>query len=1142
MTDRISSGFSFLSSKGVDTDTIKIEQTDLNVDKSRKLEETSELSADNYESSMLGLPISMPQDIKIFKSSAAKFVKKKKRASNQFVRGGDVEDDVDEMTVSVVHDSPISISDGNSQTGSDLSDHLSPDEIVTTPQHQMTSAIVTPLPKNISIVSCEDTVKDNHEDSLRTVKDNHDDALHTVKGNHVLSDPTSNEEEGTSHQFLDGKGQSDEGDNSGDIRDDITTSTDSKEVPVDDVYSSITDPIATSHIQSISVELSSLEVTAASISVSTTISPVATPTSPSLLSIPTIPTDIVISIPTIPNSVILTTSKEQTNTSDSLSDAPLQPVIEVTTPATKKATQLLTESNKETIPVELNKITSSTSTLLTNETLLKDCQLKPASSSEISSGTDVTCSNYHENNDLEGKSDSEYIKKIQVISIDFAMQTAQLSARRVELTKEGREMRFELQSAETWLIDANAKAAAMEDDQLRLAALEEFDEADALTDALEGLQIEISNKTERCDHIGKESLLVVQVSMEANLKAQATIMRNVIIQATATMEQEQKKLAENSTEKSDIHLQEEERLKREKERIDLENLYTCDEEIALTEQTMDLESIISAQIGEDTLEKRALLESQRGIVANEIIELERLLILKKAEEEGLGKELLCTNEKINLVRSKFQKSIQRVEDRRALMEGTRRSCSLDQEALDVSYRIFDEEICASNQSREASLKWCQRMALEVDYLSTVKNVLFSPEEHSPTLQVYDEDEGQRDSTPHNLQNLRDDQTNTGHAVCVAVKEQLDLSSQGQSLQATLRELQDMGIKLEVDKKVLAASRRFKEAAVVAKDEKANYQKREEIEAMLTEHGIQATKKFMEIKSLETIHDLAAKAFRFAKQHADMDRHRVLKDRLNRLKTVQKSVSTTLFRKECNEEEGDRLDDDGLDIDAPLAATALLLIQAEIQELTIEGACIEESHPSLGLNMLESDDELDEIIPLNNPEVYHSHDELEAVLNPSTSNILEYKYSDDGKKSDSKMSVVNITDKLDTSAIFDETFADSAQDESILIQETLERRNYLISLTRDNVQELESIDKELADATDVENYELADILDSRMNVIKKTIYQLLRDLDCSEDDFQCAELGGDALIKIISILDTSTSNILESKYSGDDVEDIGPEVK
>jgi hypothetical protein len=74
MTDRVSSAFSFLSSKGVDTDNIKIEQTDFNVDKSRKLEETSELCADNYESSMLGLPISMPQDIKIFKSSAAKFV------------------------------------------------------------------------------------------------------------------------------------------------------------------------------------------------------------------------------------------------------------------------------------------------------------------------------------------------------------------------------------------------------------------------------------------------------------------------------------------------------------------------------------------------------------------------------------------------------------------------------------------------------------------------------------------------------------------------------------------------------------------------------------------------------------------------------------------------------------------------------------------------------------------------------------------------------------------------------------------------------------------------------------------------------------------------------------------------------------
>jgi hypothetical protein len=44
--------------------------------------------------------------------------------------------------------------------------------------------------------------------------------------------------------------------------------------------------------------------------------------------------------------------------------------------------------------------------------------------------------------------------------------------------------------------------------------MEEFDDAHALTDTLEGLQIEISNKTERCYQIGKEALLVVQVTIE----------------------------------------------------------------------------------------------------------------------------------------------------------------------------------------------------------------------------------------------------------------------------------------------------------------------------------------------------------------------------------------------------------------------------------------------------------------------------------------------------------------------------------------------------------------------------------------------------------------------------------------------------
>jgi hypothetical protein len=414
-------------------------------------------------------------------------VKKKKRASNQFVRGGDVvEDDVDEMTVSVVYDSSISISDGNSQTGSDLSDHLSPEEIVTTNQHQITSAIVKPLPGIISTVRCKD-------------------ALQTDKDNYVFSDPALNDKKDR-HQSLFRNGKSDEGDNSGDIRDDITSSTsdskevpvnskkvlidskevpinskevpvnskevsvNSKEVPVDDVFSIITDSIATSQ----SEELSSLEVAATTISVSTTILPVVAPMSSAPL----------LSAPTPPNSFLLTTSGEQTSIAynDSLSDAPLQPVIDVIFSATKRATQLSMELKKGTmtssplsspavkeilLPVELNEMTSSAGTLFVNKILLEDCGLKATCSSEYSSGTDITCRNYHKNNYMEGRiSDSEYIKKIQVISIDFSLQAAQLSKRRIELTTDAREMRSELQCAETWLIDANTKAAAMEDDQL----------------------------------------------------------------------------------------------------------------------------------------------------------------------------------------------------------------------------------------------------------------------------------------------------------------------------------------------------------------------------------------------------------------------------------------------------------------------------------------------------------------------------------------------------------------------------------------------------------------------------------------------------------------------------------------------------
>lgn len=437
---------------------------------------------------------------------------------------------------------------------------------------------------------------------------------------------------------------------------------------------------------------------------------------------------------------------------------------------------------------------------------------------------------------------------------------------------------------------------------------------------------------------------------------------------------------------------------------------------------------------------------------------------------------------------------------------------------------------------------CQRMSIEVDYLNIIKNVVFFPEECSPAVQNHNDQEGQRDSSkalscPDDLQDLLDHQNCTGEAFCVAVKEQMDLSFQGQSLQAELREIQDIGIRLEADKKALAVNRRFKEAAIVAKDEKANFQRREELQVLIIAYGIEATEKLMEMKLLEETHHLAVNALKHAKHHVDIVRHAVLRDRLKRLKKVYRSVRMTLSRGgECNgtgEVEGCRSDINRVsvasntqpssNIETSLAATALILIQAEIQEIIIEAEYIEETQTSLGLakmpSIVELDDEFDESSPsLNGHEVSHLHDDLESTLDASSADILESKYSADDivKNYACSVSVANMKDTLDSSDVDFETFPEIL-DESVIIQETQERRNYLISLAKDNVQEYASLEAELQVATDVENYELADVLDGRMNVIKKTILQLLRDLCYSEEDVKSADLGGLSFRKLVSSL-------------------------
>jgi hypothetical protein len=191
------------------------------------------------------------------------------------------------------------------------------------------------------------------------------------------------------------------------------------------------------------------------------------------------------------------------------------------------------------------------------------------------------------------------------VSKDFKEKVKELSVRQMEIAREGSSMRHELQSTQIWLEEAKGQSVAMEEEQLRLAVEEEFDQADALTTSIETIQLEIHNQKNKCDDL-ENRMLEGELSLKANQQSQVKTVTSTVLLLNQILKEEEIKHKNKVSLQLESEVSEELRLRTKKERIALDESYIQEEENTLSEQTLEVESSIRGEAG-DTVEVRIMV-------------------------------------------------------------------------------------------------------------------------------------------------------------------------------------------------------------------------------------------------------------------------------------------------------------------------------------------------------------------------------------------------------------------------------------------------------------------------------------------------------------------------------------------------------
>lgn len=169
--------------------------------------------------------------------------------------------------------------------------------------------------------------------------------------------------------------------------------------------------------------------------------------------------------------------------------------------------------------------------------------------------------------------------------------------------------------------------------------------------------------------------------------------------------------------------------------------------------------------------------------------------MKQAEQRRLRLELEGINSRINDVRRKYDRQLQRVADRREVIDANKAECALEEATLEREKQTLESDIAQSLEMRKSLKQWCGTLDSDIAVAELMRMTCGEAETFSASVSPLMDTEVVR---------LKAAEAKADDALAVALAAQAETKSRLDLLSDELRELDERIPKLEAEKKAHAA--------------------------------------------------------------------------------------------------------------------------------------------------------------------------------------------------------------------------------------------------------------------------------------------------------------------------------------------------
>jgi hypothetical protein len=367
------------------------------------------------------------------------------------------------------------------------------------------------------------------------------------------------------------------------------------------------------------------------------------------------------------------------------------------------------------------------------------------------------------------------------------------------------------------------------------------------------------------------------------------------------------------------------RITAEEDRVQMERSGVAREDASLDEEKNEIEGVINSQTVEIERERENIEMTLMGVTA-EIKQLEIKLAQKKKEELELRSGLSVVEEKISVVRKKYERRLQRIHERVIDLTSDSEACRREEEVISQQRKLYLEDKTFVESTEQDVDSWLLWMEGEIEITTRLKTSL-------EKIRLSDS------SSPASPS--KSDSHSPEHQALVLLKEKVSLSESEvavavtalKSAQELVGQLMDEDAditeklpQLEAEKKAHATNKRFKEAGNIAKTIKTLSTRKEEIAEQLQHSAESIAAAEGEVEAKKECHAIALRELKEAERSVDIARLSALVVQIKELRRANQKALKDLQKlrpvplKSAHPEEGT----------LQLSQVALFFLQTELE--------------------------------------------------------------------------------------------------------------------------------------------------------------------------------------------------------------------